>query len=159
MTRIEAGGVHLNLELCDIQDLISTVVNQFSTRLLNHPIQLDIPNDLPLISCDAVLIAQVITNLLDNSCKYSEEGSPIKIGVINRINEIEVYVRDTGVGLSDEDLGKVFDKFYRSAHAKNTTGTGLGLSICKGIIEAHGGHIKATNNPDRGTSIHFRLPA
>ncbi len=71
---------------------------------------------------------------------------------------MEFFVKDSGIGLLDEELEKVFIKFYRSPNHKNTTGTGLGLSICKGIVEAHGGWIKAEKNPDRGLTFRFSLP-
>jgi two-component system sensor histidine kinase KdpD len=157
MTRLEAGSVHLNFEPCDLQDLIGTILQQFSTRLKDHPLLIEIPADLPLVTCDAVLIAQVITNILDNACKYSPAGAPITLGVVHQGDEIEVFIRDAGEGLTDDELEKVFDKFFRGSHQKNTTGTGLGLSICKGIIEAHGGWINAARNPDHGLIVRFGL--
>lgn len=158
MTRLEAGSVHLNLGPCDLQDLIGSVLRQCSTRLKDHPLRLEIPESLPIITCDAMLIAQVITNLLDNACKYSPPGSPIIIGAQTRAEALEIFVRDAGIGLPEEELEKVFIKFYRSPHHKGTTGTGLGLSICKGIVEAHEGWIKASKNEDCGLTFRFSLP-
>ena len=158
MTRLEAGSVHLNLEPCDLQDLIGTVLQQFTIRLKDHPLRLEIPDDLPLVTCDAMLIAQVITNILDNACKYSEPGTNITLGIVRNNSTVEIFIRDSGLGLSEGELEKVFAKFYRGSHHKNTTGTGLGLSICKGIVEAHGGWIKAANNPDQGATFRFSLP-
>jgi two-component system, OmpR family, sensor histidine kinase KdpD len=158
MTRIEAGSVHLNLKPCDLQDLIGTVLQQFTTRLKDHPLQLEIPDDLPLVNCDAILVAQVITNILDNACKYSQTGTPITLGMVNCKETIEIFIRDAGEGLDEDELEKVFAKFYRGVRHKKTTGTGLGLSICKGIIEAHGGWIKAERNPDQGLTFRFSLP-
>ncbi len=158
MTRLESGSVHLNLAPSDPQDLIGSVVQQFSTRCKDHPFQLEVPDDLPALTYDAVLIAQVLTNLIDNACKYSPSGSPILIGAQAQSDSIEFFVHDSGIGLPGEELDKVFIKFYRSPHHKNTTGTGLGLSICKGIVEAHGGWIKAEKNPDRGLTFRFSLP-
>jgi len=158
MTRLEAGSVHLNLEPCDLQDLVGSVLQQFAVRLKDHPVQLEIPDDLPLVNCDAVLIAQVITNLLDNACKYSSAGAPITLGIISKPAAVEIFICDEGEGLPEEELGKIFAKFYRGTHHKTTTGTGLGLSICKGIIEAHGGWIRAERNPIRGLTLRFSLP-
>ncbi len=159
MTRLEAGSVHLNLGPCDPQDLVGSVVQQFSNRCQDHPIHLEIPDDLPLITCDTVLIAQVITNLLDNACKYSPAGSPVTIGVKNNNQgTIEFFIQDQGIGLPEEELEKVFIKFYRSPYHRNTTGTGLGLSICKGIVEAHGGQINVKKNPEKGLTFYFILP-
>jgi two-component system sensor histidine kinase KdpD len=159
MSRLEAGGVHLNVEPCDPQDLIGSVIGQFTPRLKNHPIQVDIPDDLPIIYCDSMLIAQVVTNLLDNACKYSDEGSSVTIGALKRGEYLEFYIRDHGMGLPEDELDKVFKKFYRSPHHKGTAGTGLGLSICKGIVEAHNGWIKAEKNPDGGLTFRFGIPA
>lgn len=158
MTRLEAGRVHLNLEPCDLQDLVGTVLQQFSRRLKDHIVQLEIPEGLPLVNCDAVLIAQVITNILDNACKYSPAGSTVVWGVKNKKENVEIYIHDHGEGLEDDEFERVFAKFYRGQAHKNTTGTGLGLSICKGIIEAHKGWIKAENAPDGGAIFTFSLP-
>ncbi|GAP13681.1 osmosensitive K+ channel histidine kinase [Longilinea arvoryzae] len=158
MTRLEAGSVRLNIGLCDLQDLVGSVVQQFTTRLMDHPLDLEIPDDLPIINCDAIFIAQVISNLLDNACKYSPSGSPITIGVTRKPEDIEIFIRDQGIGIPESELGKVFSKFYRGSQHNNTTGTGLGLSICKGIVEAHGGWIRAEKNPDQGMTFRFSLP-
>jgi Osmosensitive K+ channel histidine kinase len=158
MTRLEAGSVHLNMEPSDLQDLTGTVLQQFTSRLKDHPLTVEIPDNLPLVTCDAVLIAQVITNLLDNACKYSDPGAGITLGILDHQEAVEIFIRDHGVGLDAEELDKVFAKFYRGNHRKNTAGTGLGLSICKGIVEAHGGWIKAANNPDGGATFSFGLP-
>lgn len=158
MTRLESGSVHLNIEPCDLQDLIGSVLRQFASRLKDHPLQLEIPNDLPIVMCDAMLIAQVVINLLDNACKYSPSESSIVVGVQVQEKTVEIFVRDSGFGLPEEELEKVFFKFYRSPYHKGTNGTGLGLSICKGIVEAHGGWIKASKNSDRGLTFRFSLP-
>ena len=158
MTRLESGSVHLNLEPCDMQDLVGTVLQQFTHRLVDHHLHLEIPEGLPLVTCDTVLIAQVLTNLLDNACKYSPSGAPIILGITDKIENVEVYVCDNGRGLDEEEVEQVFAKFYRGKSRSTTTGTGLGLSICKGIIEAHKGWIKAVNNPDRGVTFRFSLP-
>jgi len=158
MTRLEAGRVHLNLELCDLQDLVGTVLQEFSQRLKDHPVTIQIPEDLPLVNCDAMLIAQVITNILDNACKYSPAGASIFLNVEDKGENVEISIRDHGQGLEEEELERVFAKFYRGQSRKNTTGTGLGLSICKGIVEAHRGWIKAGNAPDGGAVFTFSLP-
>jgi two-component system sensor histidine kinase KdpD len=158
MTRLEAGGLYLNREPTDMQDLVGAVTGQMTADFCNQRISVEIPADLPLVHLDAVLIAQVLNNLLDNACKYSSPPSPITISVRHGHNQIEVAVRDSGIGIPADDLERVFDKFYRVQRKETVTGTGLGLSICKGIVEAHGGRIWAVNNPDGGTTITFTLP-
>ncbi len=158
MTRLEAGSVHLNLELTDLQDLIGSVLQQYSNRVKERKVEVKLANDLPLVKCDTVLIAQVLANLIDNACKYSPEKSPIEIRGELSDNFILVSVIDFGCSLPQDELEKIFNKFFRGKEHKGTTGTGLGLSICKGIIEAHGGCITAENNAQAGMTFRFTLP-
>jgi two-component system sensor histidine kinase KdpD len=158
MTRLEAGALRLNREPVDIQDLVATVLTQTSGRLCDHPTSINIPPNFPLVSIDAVLIGEVLTNLLDNACKYSPPGSPIKISAKSVQNQVLIAVKDCGIGIPPEDLERVFDKFYRVQRPNQMAGTGLGLSICKGIVESHGGRIWGENNPDQGATITFTLP-
>jgi two-component system sensor histidine kinase KdpD len=158
MTRLEAGAIHLNRELADVQDLIGSVVNQMVERMCDHPLHIHITENIPAVSMDIMLIAQVLTNLLDNACKYSPLDSPIEIWAQDKDNQVVIKVRDYGYGIPPEDLERVFDKFYRVQHHALMVGTGLGLSICRGFIEAHGGRIWAENNPDRGVTMTFNLP-
>jgi len=158
MTRLEAGAMRLNREPTDLLDLVNAAVIQVSGDACQHEVQVNVPIDLPLLSIDAVLIAQVLTNLLDNACKYSPTGSPITITVVLLDHQAVFSVRDCGMGIPEEDLERVFDKFYRVQRQETITGTGLGLSICRGIVEAHGGRIWAKNNPDQGVTITFALP-
>ena len=158
MTRLEAGVLHLNRESTDIQDLIGAVTGQMTDEFCNHRLSIEISADFPLVNLDAVLIAQVLRNLLDNACKFSSPPTPITISARAIKNQIEIAVHDYGIGIPAADLERVFDKFYRVQRKDAIAGTGLGLSICKGIIEAHGGRIWAANNPDQGTTITFALP-
>jgi two-component system sensor histidine kinase KdpD len=158
MTRLEAGAMKLNREPVDIQDLVAAVTGQIASEHFLHQVMIEIPDGLPLINLDAVLIAQVLKNLLDNAGKYSQPGDPITISARISGQQIEIAVKDCGMGIPKEDLEHVFDKFYRVQRQEAIAGTGLGLSICKGIVEAHGGRIRAANNPDRGVTVTFTLP-
>jgi two-component system sensor histidine kinase KdpD len=158
MTRLESGAMKLDQEPVDIHDLISTAASQMEDYHFQHPIIHHIQENIPFVNLDAVLIAQVILNLLDNAGKYSQPGDPITISAKTIGREVEIAIKDCGVGIPQEDLERVFDKFYRVHRQEATAGTGLGLSICKGIVEAHGGRIWAANNPDRGVTVTFSLP-
>ncbi len=158
MTRLEAEAIRLNKEPTDLQDLVVTVAGQMKEELALHPLVVNIPDNLPEITIDAVLIGQVLTNLLDNAVKYSKPGDPIEITVNETGNEVKVAVKDCGIGIPEEDLEHVFGKFYRVQRQEMIAGTGLGLSICKGILETHGGRIWAVNNPNQGVTITFALP-
>ena len=158
MTRLEAGAFHLIREYGDMQDLIGTVLNQLTWRLSGHTVRVDIPDDFPLIPIDTVLIAQVLTNLLDNACKYAPPETPIEVIVTKDQLWVHVSVKDSGLGIPLQDINRIFDKFYQVHRQNMVTGTGLGLSICKAIVESHGGRIQASNNLDKGVTIRFTLP-
>jgi two-component system sensor histidine kinase KdpD len=158
MTRLEAGALRVHNEASDVEDLIGSTLEQFGSRLDDHPVSVDLPDDLPLVPMDFVLIEQVLLNIIDNALKYSPAGSPVEIrGRVERAY-LEISVADRGVGIPAEDLLKVFDKFYRVQRPGNISGTGLGLSISKGIVEAHGGSIQAEHQPGGGTIISIKLP-
>jgi two-component system, OmpR family, sensor histidine kinase KdpD len=157
MTRLEAGAVRVHCEPGDLTDLVGAVVGQMAHLLEHRPVEINIPADIPSVSMDAGLSGQILVNLLENACKYSPTGSPITISARAGQNHVEVSVRDHGIGIPEEDLARVFDKFYRVERPQQVTGTGLGLSICKGIVEAQGGKIWARNNPDGGVTMAFTL--
>ncbi len=158
MTRIEAGTVYINYQLGEIQDLIGSVLNQMEDRIKDHPVQVKIPSDFPLVPMDLVLISSVMNNILDNASKFSPPGKPIEIVAEVKGKQVIVRVKDRGIGIPRKDLERVFDKFYRVQKQASVPGTGLGLSICKGIIEAHGGRIWAEKNQGQGTTMIFTLP-
>jgi two-component system sensor histidine kinase KdpD len=101
---------------------------------------------------------QVLYNLLDNALKYSSAGAPIDVSARVAGSRLELAVADQGAGIPEADLAHVFDKFYRVQQRGTTSGTGLGLSICKGIVEAHGGEIRAENRAGGGTVVTLWLP-
>ena len=155
--RLESGMIQLKYDWCDIEDLIGTTIRH-SGESLNKNIQVDLPDNLPLIRADFVLLEQVLINLIDNAIKYSNNQVEITIRVRRKVDEIEISIMDRGEGIPEENLNKVFDKFYRVKKLKKISGTGLGLSICKGIVEAHKGRIYAENRTGGGAVISFVLP-
>jgi two-component system sensor histidine kinase KdpD len=159
MTRIEAGALHIDWEPCDVQDLIGSALQQLGGRLGDHAVQVQIPEDLPLVQMDFVLMVQVLVNLLDNAAKYSPPGAAVEVHVQFEQDWIALQVLDCGPGIPDEDLPYVFDKFYRVKRPNNVSGTGLGLAICKGIVDAHGGRIQAENRLGSGSVFTVWLPA
>jgi two-component system sensor histidine kinase KdpD len=120
----------------------------------------DIDPRLPLLRLDSILMEQVFFNLLDNACKYSPPGSLVTVWARPGKDQALIEVCDQGAGIPETDREKVFDMFYRvEAADSQTAGTGLGLAICRGIIEAHGGTIKAEPGLNgAGTCIVIHLP-
>jgi two-component system sensor histidine kinase KdpD len=158
MTRIESGALKLAREPCDISDLVGSALEIVEGRLSGRRVGVSIPPDLPLVNLDFVLIVQVLVNLLDNAIKYSPDGQLIEVSVCREEDKVQIMIADRGSGIPPEDLERVFDKFYRVQRSGNISGTGLGLSICKGIVEAHGGNIRADNRMGGGARIMLDLP-
>jgi two-component system, OmpR family, sensor histidine kinase KdpD len=158
MTRLEAGGMRIMLEPCDVQDVIGTALAQLEDRIGDRPIQIDVADDFPLIPIDFVLIVHVLVNLLDNALKYSPPDTQLEIKAVHLNSEAQISVADHGIGIPPEDLERIFDKFYRVQRPEQVSGTGLGLAICKGMVEAHNGRIWAANRDSGGTIITLALP-
>jgi two-component system sensor histidine kinase KdpD len=158
MTRIEAGAIRLNHELCDVQDLVGCAMAAIKQRVGGRTILIRLPDDLPLVPLDLVLMTQVLVNLLDNSLKYSPAESSIELSARLERGWLLLEIADQGPGVPEQDLKRVFDKFYRIPVPEGVGGTGLGLSICKGIVEAHNGSIRAINRAGGGLTMVVRLP-
>ncbi|TAL02072.1 MAG: DUF4118 domain-containing protein [Rhodospirillaceae bacterium] len=160
MTRLESGVLVPRLIWADVEDLVSTSIDAVQRRLLNHELYVDITQRLPLLNVDFVLMESVLVNVIDNAVKYAPPDTTIQVTARRMGEEIAIEITDQGRGIAAEDLGAVFDKFYRAKQRDRTVpGTGLGLAICKGIVEAHGGSIEALSQGlGQGTTIRIRLP-
>jgi two-component system sensor histidine kinase KdpD len=158
MTRIESGAIKLHLEPGDAQDLIGTAIEQLGKRIEHHEVKVDVPAKFPLVPMDFTLMVQVFVNLLENAVKYSPEDSLIEVCASQDDSIARLQVLDRGAGIPPDDLGRIFDKFYRVQRPESVSGTGLGLSISKGIIDAHGGQVHAYNREGGGTILEVTLP-
>lgn len=158
MTRIEAGAIRLNREECDIQDLVGCAMAAVRQRAGSRAVRISLPDDLPAVALDMVLMIQVLVNLLDNAFKYAPTESDVEVSANREVRQVALTVADRGPGVPEHDLQRVFDKFYRIPVPEGVGGTGLGLSICKGIVEAHGGTIRAENRDGGGLAVTIRLP-
>jgi two-component system sensor histidine kinase KdpD len=158
MTRLEAGVSTVKTEPHDLLDLVSAALEELGASAGQRQVSFDIPEDLPLVPMDFRLITHVFINLLSNALKYSPPDQPVEVRGRIIDDQLEVLVVDRGVGVPPEDLGRVFEKFYRVAEFGSSNGLGLGLAICKAFIEAHGGRIGLENNPMGGTIVRFVIP-
>lgn len=157
LTRLEAGAISLQLALQPIEEVIEVVLRRMHRQLREHPIQMVLPSELQPVMIDAVLIQQVLINLLDNAAKNSPPQSPIEIHVQEQPRQLAVEVVDHGNGIPSGEESHLFEKFYR-VHGQNRSGTGIGLAICRGIIELHHGTITGENRPEGGAVFRFNLP-
>lgn len=158
MTRLESGTLQLRREWHPLEELVGAALGRLAKRIGGRRIAVTIPVDLPLVPIDDVLIEQVFLNLLENSLKYTPEGRPIRILATATEAQVTVEIADAGPGLPNGHEDLVFEKFQRAATDGQQPGTGLGLAICRGIVEAHGGRIRAQNLPEGGVAFLFTLP-
>ena len=157
ISRIESNS--LKFELSEF-DLASQIIEITETSKLSIKEGIEIITEIPespkIVYSDSVRNRQVITNLLNNSIKFTESGS-ITVGFLCNINEVEIFVRDTGKGIPANAIEKVFSRFYKTDEF--APGTGLGLPICKAIVEKLGGRISITSTEGEGTRVCFTIPA
>ena len=162
LSRIEAGKLQLRNEPLDIKALVESSVKplqlQFQEKQVN--LVLDIPATLPRLVADEQQVASVVTNLVTNALRYTDRGGKVTVRVREEAGTLRVDVADTGVGISAENLEKIFDKFVQVKQSSDTTpgSVGLGLAIAKEIVGMYGGRIWATSTPGQGSTFSFRLP-
>ncbi|MBI5934288.1 MAG: DUF4118 domain-containing protein [Chloroflexi bacterium] len=157
MSRIESGALKPKREWNILREIVETVLARMKNLIGEHRLEMDVPENLPLVPVDFLQMEQVFTNLLSNSVKYAPEKTVIRLRAFVDGESVHALVSNQGPQVPPEHLERIFDKFFRLTAAERVTGTGLGLSICKGIIEAHGGKIWAENVPD-GLAFNFTLP-
>lgn len=157
MSRIEAGALNPKTQWNSIVEIIKSVATKMRNLLVQHQMDYDFANNLPLLPTDFVMMGQVFTNLFSNSIKYAPPGTPIRVSASQQGDSVLIKVINQSPRVQEEHLEHIFDKFFRVTEADKVTGTGLGLSICKGIIEAHGGKIWAENQSD-GFVFMINLP-
>jgi two-component system sensor histidine kinase KdpD len=157
MTNIEAGGVRLNMQPVDLEEVIGLALERNGRLLSHHAVKVDIDADLPILELDKLLLEQVIVHLLENAAKYAARGSEIVVSAKARDDAIILQVIDEGPGIPLAKLSGLFDKQEKPAagEAPDATGRrpGLGLAICQGFVAALGGTIQAANRTDRSGAI------
>ena len=161
LSRADSKSLNLQKEKVNIDDFIDNMVKPYieiaKMEEKNLITNFEYKNDL---NVDTNRIYQLMIILLDNAIKYTEKGDKIGIHTFMKDNKCVIEVKDTGIGVSDEGLNRIFERFYREDRARNreTGGSGLGLSIASFIVSAHGGTIKASHNEPKGTIFTIRLP-
>lgn len=162
MTSLESGRVHLEIEPLNLHDLVTETLAVITPECEQEQITLHnaIEPTTPLALADSDRLTQVLLNLLDNARRHTSGGGQITLGARSDGTRLIAWVSDTGVGISQQDLPYIFERFYRVDRARASTsgGTGLGLAIIKAIIVAHGGVVWAQSASGQGTTIYFTLP-
>ena len=159
-SRITGAGIRSHLQWADVADIVNAATERQQRRLSARVLELDIPGELSLVRVDPALIEQAMGQVLDNAVKYSPPGSRIRIAAAGHDGEVSIAIADQGVGLTDEERSRIWDRFYRSPRLHATTGSGLGLWIARAFVLATGGTIEAySSGPGSGTRVTIRLPA
>lgn len=159
VSEAETGAMKLNLEEMNVAPLIDDVVDLYGYVAEDKGVTVHtgLPEELYL-KADRSRLRQVMANLLDNAIKYTPAGGRIEIEASRREKEIEIIVKDTGIGISDEELDNIWDRLYRGDKSRSERGLGLGLSLVKAIIRAHRGHVEVSSKPGSGSVFSVYLP-
>ena len=159
-SRIETGTVTLKKDEVQLPAVASKVVRRLKATAGNHTFELKFDPDFPVVYADTERVEEVITNLVDNAIKYSPLGGRVSITGAVDGDHVTITVEDDGVGIPQRDLERIFERFRRgdTSQVQKVRGVGLGLYICRSIVEAHGGRIRATSEPGKGSRFIFTLP-
>lgn len=156
------GGLALGPTSFAPADLIADAETRFRAAHPEHPLRVEVEGELPDVEGDATLVRRVLDNLLDNAAAYGETRLPIELAAraVDEGEALEIEVRDRGAGVSDADLERLFEPFFRSdrSRSRSTGGVGLGLTLCRRIVDAHGGRINAEKRAGGGLTMRVRLP-
>ncbi|HET7658546.1 MAG TPA: ATP-binding protein [Bacillales bacterium] len=162
LARMEAGHIHLNKEEVDVPAFFDRINRKFQGLARDQQVDLDlkITGDQESLWFDPDRIEQVLTNLIDNAIRHTQEEGTVSVSVKTTTAGMKVNVQDTGSGIPEEDLPFVFERFYKAdkARTRGRSGTGLGLAIAKNLVEAHEGNISVHSEGEKGTTFSFTIP-
>jgi two-component system phosphate regulon sensor histidine kinase PhoR len=160
LSRIESGAGTLNKGSFDVTLLLKQIGNRLQAQIERAELKLKLNSEKGLIAqnADKNRIEQVMINLVHNAIKFTPAGGSISLSAKEEGDSILFSVADTGVGISEDDLVRIFERFYKADRARTGSGTGLGLSIARQIVEAHGGKIWAESTEGKGSTFYFTLP-
>ena len=159
MARLQSGRITLRADWQSVEELVGAALHGLDQETLDrHPLEIDLPDDLPLVRGDAELLQRVLLNLFDNALKYTSDGTPLGVTARQAGDRLRISVWDRGPGLPAGKEAMLFEKFARGNDESAIPGVGLGLSICRAIVAAHGGAISASNKPGGGAEFTFTLP-
>ena len=163
LSRVEAGAYEMDLHPVDLASLINTVVKRLGGQFKDKGVKLtvNLPSDLPHVQADDDRIIQVLTNLVDNALRYTPAGGEVTLLASRSGSQVQVTVKDTGVGIPPEHLPHIFTRFYRidKSRSRQAGGSGIGLTITRHLVEAHGGRIWVeSEGKGQGSAFTFTLP-
>jgi two-component system, OmpR family, sensor histidine kinase KdpD len=159
MSRIEAGQLQLRRSPQSVRKLVKTQLERLGESLEGRKVTIEVPDKLPRVSVDPDFTGIVIWQLLNNALKYTPPGSPLTLRASAGETEVIVSIEDCGPGISEQEQGKVFEKFYRGKDRRERIpGMGMGLTIAREIVRAHHGRIWVESEPGKGATFSFSVP-
>jgi two-component system, OmpR family, phosphate regulon sensor histidine kinase PhoR len=162
LARLESSNANLELSAVRVEELFNNVVRDWKEKLAakNLKVIVDLAPDVSTFRADETRLREVLYNLLENAVKYSRENEQIHLRAAQRGSQLVLSVTDNGLGISKDDLPRIFERFYRAdkARSRELGGTGLGLAIVKHIAQLHGGRVEAESELGKGTTIRVVLP-
>jgi len=158
MARIEAGELKPLKRWQSVAEILENVLERCESSIQNHRVRIDLAEHTPVVKLDSRLVAEALANLVENAAKYSPPDSAIIIHAWGERDELLISVRDHGPGINADEVGRIFEKFYRGGRAARREGTGMGLAITRGIIEAHGGRIWVESALGQGSTFTIAIP-
>lgn len=162
ISKIEAGKIEIRRGFVDLKEILQKLTDSYRRVLSTkqQEIRVVLPEEKAFLFIDGDKIIQVVTNLLNNAHKFTPQGGLIDVGLSAEPKQVHFKIKDNGVGISEQDIPKLFGKFeqFGRTHGSGIKGTGLGLAISKALIELHGGKIWAESKMNEGTTFHFTLP-
>ena len=160
LASIEAGYMQLEMDQVDVAELLSSTQMLAAERARSRQLALaiDCPKDIGCVTCDERRLRQALFNLVSNALKYTPPGGEVTVCAWRENGTLHLTVRDTGIGIPEEDQARVFGRFERAGGRGQGHGAGLGLSLVKSLIELHGGHIELASHPGEGTEVSCVLP-
>jgi two-component system, OmpR family, phosphate regulon sensor histidine kinase PhoR len=159
LSRIESGAIELRPEQLDLSELVSQAVDLMRPRLDEQRISVETPSEHGhVVEADKTSLLRVMTNLLDNAIKFSPSDSTIRVAIRDEGELVAVAMKDEGPGIAEQDLPRLFERFYKVEQSRHSQGAGLGLAIVKHLVRAHGGTAEAASPPEGGSIFTVRLP-
>jgi signal transduction histidine kinase len=163
LSRIEAGRLELEIRQIRVEELVNSCVEtaRLNAKARGLEIHVDLEKNAPAVRGDSAQLGEVLQNLLDNAVQYTPSGGQIAVKARSNGHDVVFTVADTGIGIPESDLERIFERFYRvdAARSREAGGTGLGLAIARHIVEAHGGRIWVESAIGQGSRFHFSIPS
>jgi signal transduction histidine kinase len=162
LSKIEAGRMELDVDTFSLVEALQNGVTMVRERAARHgsALTLDVTPGVDLVEADPRKVKQILFNLLSNAVKFTPDGGRVDVTAARANGDIVVTVKDTGIGISPDDQGRIFEEFQQARRQteRSREGTGLGLSLAKRFVELHGGRIWVESEPDKGSTFTFTLP-